>query len=172
KPRILGPVPPSDSGPRINDRREENESQPEQDEDRPPRPDVHVGEDEFSEGRRVDEPVHERPDEKEARIRDLSCRPGRPSPWASETMNDDRTEDHEEEEVEGQMVCRDQSPRDEEKRDHGGTIGPKAEKEEEAREGEQISDGRGGRVRGRICMGYRADQEGGREESDAVLARD
>src|SRR6266567_961767 len=77
----------------------ENESQPEQDEDRPPGPDVHVREDEFSEGRRVDEPVHERPGEEETRIRDLSFRPGRPSPWAGETLNDDRTEDHEEEEV-------------------------------------------------------------------------
>src|SRR2546422_3689090 len=172
KPRIPGPVPPSDSGPRIDDRPEENESEPEQDEDRPPRPYVHVGEDEFSEGRRVDEPVHERPGEEETRIRDLSFRPGRPSPWASETPNDDRTQDHEEEEVEGQMVRRDQRPRHEDERDHGPSIGPKAEKEEEAREGEQIPDGRGGRVRGRICVGYRADQEGGREEGDAVLARD
>src|SRR3989440_743025 len=172
EPRIPGPVPPSDSGPRIDDRPEGNESQPEQDEDRPPRPDVHVGEDELSEGRRVDEPVHERPGEEETRIRDLSFRPGRPSPWASEPLNDDLTEDHEELEVEGQMVRPDQGPRDEDERDHGRAIGSKAEKEEEAREREQISDGRGGRVRGRICVGYRADQEGGREEGDTVLARD
>src|SRR5205809_303430 len=123
KPRIPGPVPPSDSGPRIDDPPEENESQPEQDEDRPPGPDVHVREDEFSEGRRVDEPVHERPGEEETRIRDLSFRPGRPSPWAGETLNDDRTEDHEEEEVEGQMVRRDQRPRYDGERDQGRPIG-------------------------------------------------
>src|SRR5204862_4702910 len=94
KPRIPGPVPPSDSGPRIDDPPEENESQPEQDEDRPPGPDVHVREDEFSEGRRVDEPVHERPGEEETRIRDISFRTGRPSPWEGETLDDDRTEDN------------------------------------------------------------------------------
>src|SRR5206468_2715248 len=100
--------------------------------------------DEIEEALRRDSERRPGDDEEETRIRDLPCRPGRPSPWASETLNDDRTEHHEEEEVEGQMMCRDQSPRDEDERDHGRTIGPKAEKEEEAREGEQISDGRGG----------------------------
>ena len=70
------------------------------------------------------------------------------------------------------MVRRDQRPRYDGERDQGRPIGPKAEKKEEAREREQISDGRGGRVRGRICVGYRADQDSGREEGDAVLARD
>src|SRR5207247_203051 len=66
----------------------------------------------------------------------------------------------------------DSEPGHEGERDQGRPSGPKAEKEEEAREREQISDGRGGRVRGRICVGYRADQDSGREEGDAVLARD
>src|SRR5207237_452925 len=125
-----------------------------------------------SKGGRVGEPIGERTREEDAGVRDFPFHAGRPSPWASETLNDDRTEDHEEEEVEGQMVRRDQRHRDDGERDQGRPMGPKAEKEEEAREREQISGGRGGRVRGRICVGYRADEEGSREEGDAVLARD
>ena len=47
-----------------------------------------------------------------------------------------------------------------------------AENRPEAHEGEQISDRRGSRVRGRIRVGYRAHQKGSCEEGDAILACD
>src|SRR2546426_11847026 len=165
KPRIPRPVSPCDSGPCVDNRRKQKESQPEQDEECPPGPNVHIREDEFTEGRRVNEPVGERPREEDARIGDFPLRPGRPPPRASETSHEDRADDHEEEEVEGQVMRRDQSPRHEDERDDGRPIGPKSKKEEKPREGEQISEGRGCRMGSSVRVGDGADQESRGEEA-------
>src|SRR2546428_311684 len=112
----------------------------------------------------------QRDEVEEAARRHLNC-----GPWHSDDDRDDadhhdRPQDHDEKEVEREVVRRDERRRDEEERHHCSTVRPKTHETKEARDGEELPDGCRRRMRRRICDRDCAGEERGREEGETIVA--
>ena len=125
--------------------------------------DVHIRQDRIPERRGVPEPVHEGAGQEGARERHFPLDSQRPPPRTREPFDDDRPKDHDEEEVQGEVVRRNERRGDEEERHHRPTVRPKAHEAQEAREGEELPDGCRRRVRRRVRDRDRASEERGGE---------
>src|SRR5207244_3195781 len=170
--RISRPVSPRNPSPGEDDSGKNRDPDWEREDQRPPGLDVHGGEDGVSEGSRVSEPKSEGAHREDERKGDLAPRPRASLPRSGESAHDDRTDDHHEQEVEGQMVCYDQAPGHQEKRDDGASVRTKPYEEKKAGHGEEIAEGRRRRVRGRVDVRIGTGEKGRGEERKTVLRDD
>src|SRR5438094_1680610 len=165
-------VPPGDSTAESDERRQEEESEAEADEQQPPRSDVDVGQDRLAERGRIAEPIGEGPDDEDRREGDLAHPAGAGRPRTHQASDGDRPEDRQQEEIGREVVRDDQSARDQEQWCEGFRVRAEPEEQDQTREHEQVPGGGGGRVGRRVRMGDGPRQERGREESETRLLRD